>query len=96
MVTPESVANNRALSIAGCMYGFNALLLTIRATGHLMEQSKTIGIIQIAFFRMLKDVITVFLQFLAILAAFSIALTKFYISEKSLHGKEMGEKGIHT
>ena len=96
MVTPESEANNRALSIAGCMYGFNALLLTIRATGHPMEQTKVFGIIQIAFFRILKDGLKVLLQCLVILAAFSITLTKFYIAEKSLHAKEMGEKGIHT
>ena len=96
MVTHESVANNRARAIAGCMYGFNALLLTIRTTGHLLEQSKTIGIIQIAFFRILKDIITVLLQFLATLAAFSIALTKFYIADKNLLAKEMDEEGIHT
>ena len=48
-----------------------------------MEQPKDIGTIQIALFSILKDVRTVFWQFMASMLAFSIALTKVYTSEKS-------------
>lgn len=78
-----SVANNRALLIAGHLYSFNTLCLTLRAFGQVMEQQKDLGTIQIALFSILKDVRTVLWQFLAVILAFSIAITKIYISELS-------------
>jgi len=78
-----SVTNNRPLIIAGYLYSLNTLCLTFRAFGYVMEQSKDIGTIQIALFSILKDVRTVFWQFMASMLAFSIALTKVYTSEKS-------------
>ena len=75
--------NNRTLLIAGYLYSFNTLCLTLRAFGQVMEQQKDVGTIQIALFSILKDVRTVLWQFLAVILAFSIAITKIYMSERS-------------
>ena len=48
-----------------------------------MEQQKDVGTIQIALFSILRDVRTVLWQFLAVILAFSIAITKIYMSERS-------------
>ena len=48
-----------------------------------MEQSKEVGTIQIALFTILKDIRTIFWQFMAVIVAFSMAITKIYMSEKS-------------
>ena len=77
------VTNNRALAITGYLYSFNTLFLTLRAFGQVMEQLKDVGTIQIALFGILKDVRTVLSQFLAVILAFSIAITKIYMSERS-------------
>lgn len=88
-----SIANNRALIVAGYLYSFNTLCLTLRAFGHVMEQSETFGITQIALFSILNDVRTVFWQFMAAMLAFSVAITKVYVSEKSFiaNGSERHE-----
>ena len=91
---PGSVANNGVLAWSGYLYAFNTLCLTLRTFGHALEQSKTVGIIQIAFFSILKEILIIFLQLLATLLAFSIALTKIYLVGKSVdanesHGKDM-------
>ena len=78
-----SVANNRALVIAGYLYSFNTFCLTLRTFGHTMEQSKDVGIIQIALFTILKDIRAIIWQFMAVIVAFSMAITKIYMSEKS-------------
>lgn len=78
-----SVENNRVLVIAGYLYSFNALCLTFRVFGHVMEQSKDIGTIQIALFSILKDIGTILWQFTAAIFAFSIAITKVYMAENS-------------
>ena len=85
---PGSVANNRALAIAGYLYGFNTLCLTLRTFGHVMEQSKFFGTIQIAMFSILKEIGIVLGQFMVALLAFSITLTKIYMTEKSFLAKE--------
>ena len=82
-VAAGSVANNRTLVIAGYLYSFNTLCLTLRAFGQVMEQQKDVGTIQIALFSILRDVRTVLWQFLAVILAFSIAITKIYMSERS-------------
>ncbi|CAH3019062.1 unnamed protein product, partial [Porites evermanni] len=87
-VNAGSVANNRALVIAGYMYSFNTLCLTLRAFGQVTEQLKDVGTVQIALFSILKDVRTVLSQFLAVILAFSIAITKIYISERSFIANE--------
>ena len=87
-VNAGSVANNRALVIAGYLYGLNTLLLTLRTFGQVMEQLKDVGTIQIALFSILKDVRTVLSQFLAVFLAFSFVITKIYMSERSFIANE--------
>ena len=77
------VANNRALAIAAYFYGLNTMLLTFRAIGQLMETSKGIGIIQIALFNIVGDIGAIIGQFIAVIWAFSVAITKVYVAEKS-------------
>ena len=82
-LTSESERNNRALAVAGYFYSFNTLCLTLRVFGYITEQSRHLGVIQIALFNILKDISTIILQFLVGLLAFSIAITKVYMAEKS-------------
>ena len=42
--------NNRVLATAGYLYSANTLCLTFRVFGHMLEQSKDVGTIQIALF----------------------------------------------
>ncbi|CAH3165027.1 unnamed protein product, partial [Porites evermanni] len=84
----ESVTGNRALVIAGYLYGLNTMFLTLRAFGHVMETVKGIGAIQIALFQIIGDVVTIFWQFIATILAFSIAITKVYIAERSFISKK--------
>lgn len=79
----ESVVHNRALVIAGYLYGLNTMFLTFRAFGHLMENTRNVGSIQIALFHILSDVVAIFWQFIAAILAFSIAITKVYVAENS-------------
>ena len=83
-----SVTNNRALVIAGYLYGLNTMFLTLRAFGHVMETIKGIGAIQIALFHIIGDIATIFWQFIAAILAFSIAITKVYMAERSYISKE--------
>ena len=53
-----------------------------------MEQLKAVGTIQIALFSILKDFRTILWQFLAVILAFSIAITKIYMSERSFIASE--------
>lgn len=84
----SSVANNRALVVAGYLYGFNTMFLTLRAFGHVMETIKGVGAIQIALFHIMGDIATIFWQFIATILAFSIAITKVYVAERSYISKE--------
>ena len=58
-----------------------------------MEQSKDVGTIQIALFSILKEIIVIIWQFTAAILAFSIAITKVYVAEKSFYAKESGGNG---
>ena len=75
--------NNRVLAITGYLYSFNTLCLTFRVFGHILEQSKDVGTIQIALFTILKDIRVIIWQFTAAILAFSIAITKVFMVEKS-------------
>ena len=88
----ESMINNRTLVIAGYLYGLNTMFLTLRAFGHVMETVKKVGPIQIALFHIIEDVVTIFWQFLATILAFSIAITKVYMAERSFIPENSGEK----
>ena len=89
--TSESVENDRALVIAGYLYGLNTMVLTFRAFGHMMENTREVGSIQIALFHILSDVVAIFWQFIAAILAFSIAITKVYMAEKSYLEKDYNE-----
>ena len=78
-----SAMNNRVLATAGYLYSANTLCLTFRVFGHILEQSKDVGTVQIALFSILKDISVVIWQFMAAILAFSIAITKVYMVEKS-------------
>ncbi|KAL9954088.1 hypothetical protein ACROYT_G041582 [Oculina patagonica] len=86
--------NNRALLISSFLYGFNSLCLTFRAFGHVMEQSKHIGTIQIALFSILSDIRIVLGQFVVAILAFSFALAKVYMAEKIFIGESRDAHGI--
>ena len=79
----DAVADNRLLAIAGYGYGLNAMLLTLRVFGHAMESIRRMGAILIAFFFIMWDVLAIFWQFMAMILAFSLAMTKIYVVEKS-------------
>lgn len=83
----EQGMNNRALFVASFLYGFNTLCLTFRAFGHVMEQSKHVGTIQIALFSILSDIRIVLGQFVVAILAFSFALAKVYMAEKTFIGE---------
>lgn len=88
----ESVTDNRALVISGYLYGLNTMLLTLRAFGHVMETVKKVGAIQIALFHIIGDVATIFWQFIATILAFSIAITKVYMAERSFISSNSGKE----
>jgi len=87
-VMSEPATNNRVLAIAGYLYSFNTLCLTFRVFGYILEQFKDVGIIQIALLGILNDIGVVFWQFTAAILAFSIAMAKVYMVEKSFIGSE--------
>ena len=92
LAVSESVTDNRSLVIAGYFYGINTMFLTLRAIGQVMETTKQIGPIQIALFHILSDLVTIFWQFIATILAFSIAITKVYVAEKSFISEDNGEE----
>ena len=80
----ESVNNNTNLAIAGYLYGFNTMLLTFRAFGSILEKPEGIGTIQIAFFHIIGDAVLVVLHFLVMTLAFASAITKVFVTEKTM------------
>jgi len=85
------VTNNQALKIAECLYGFNAMVLTFRVFGSILEIFEGVGIIQIALFNIIRDAVVVVLHFVVITLAFSITITKVFVAETSML-KEDSEK----
>ncbi|PFX24640.1 hypothetical protein AWC38_SpisGene10754 [Stylophora pistillata] len=77
------VSDNRLLAVSGYLYGFIAMLLTLRAFGQVSERVRGMGEIQIALFFVMRDVMTILWQFLATILAFSLAMTKVYVAEKA-------------
>jgi hypothetical protein len=78
-----SVSQNRLLAVAGYLYGLNAMFLTFRVFGLIMESKRSTGTIQIALFQIMGAVVAIFGQFLAATMAFSLAITKIYMAEVS-------------
>ena len=80
--TSVAVANNRPLAVAGCLYGFITMFLALRTFGHVMECTRGMGPTQIALFFIIWDVLVIFWQFVATIVAFSLVITKIFVSEK--------------
>ncbi|XP_068762522.1 transient receptor potential protein-like isoform X2 [Montipora capricornis] len=74
----ESASNNQVLEIAGYLYGFNTMLLTVRAFGSLLEAFEGVGTIQIALFQVIRDAVVIVVHFVVITVAFSSAITKVF------------------
>ncbi|XP_022805037.1 short transient receptor potential channel 4-like isoform X2 [Stylophora pistillata] len=86
------VSNNRFLAVAEYFYGFIAMVLALRTFGQVMECKQKLGPIQIALFSIIRDVFAIFWQGLAIILAFSLAITKIYVTEKAYtSGKDSAE-----
>ena len=92
-IASESVKTNRAVLVAGYLYSFNTLCLTLRIS-HVIETFKGLGTIQIALFNVLQDVFTIIWQFIAAVFAFSVAITKIYMAEKSFHPSESNQQNL--
>lgn len=73
---------NRLLEFANYGYGFDAMLLALRFSS-ILELSSVIGPLQLALFRMCVDLLVVIIQFSFVIVAFSLAITKCYITETS-------------
>jgi len=82
-VVSTSVSGNRSLAVAGYLYGFIALLLTLRAFGRVMEVARGMGTMQIAVFEILRDLRAIFWLFISTILGFSLAMTKIYVVEAS-------------
>ncbi|XP_068731483.1 short transient receptor potential channel 6-like isoform X2 [Montipora capricornis] len=83
IVFSGQVRNNRALVFANYLYGINVLGLSYRAFGHVMQQFKGVGTIQIALINILGDIRVVLAHFALAILAFSFAITKVYVAKKS-------------
>ena len=77
------MSDNRLLAVSEYFYGFIAMFLTLRAFGQVIERKRGMGVIQIALFFVIWDVMAIFWQFLAMILAFSLAMTKIYVAEKT-------------
>ena len=91
--TSESVETNRAVLVASYLYSFNTLCLTLRIS-HVIETFKGLGTIQIALFNILQDVFTIVWQFIAAVFAFSVAITKIYMAEKSFLASASNQQNL--
>ena len=91
-VESESVNNNRILAIAGYLYGLNTMFLTFRAFWSILETTKGVGTVQIAFFNIVGDAIVVVVQFLAITMAFASTITKVFVAGRTMVSKNTPEK----
>ena len=68
------------------------MFLTLRTSGQVIEGVQGMGEIQIALFSVIWNVMAIFWQFLAMILAFSLAMTKIYVAEKAYtSGKDSAE-----
>ena len=77
------VSENRPLIVSEYFYGFIAMFLALRAFGQVIERLRKMGTIQIALFFIMSDVLGIFWQFVALILAFALPITKIYIAEKA-------------
>ncbi|CAH3122215.1 unnamed protein product [Pocillopora meandrina] len=91
-VNSTDASENSLLAVSEYFYGFIAMFLTLRAFGQVIERKRGMGAIQIALFFVIGDVMAIFWQFLAMILAFSLAMTKIYVAEKTYtSGKDSAE-----
>ena len=81
--TSRFVIQNSVLAAANHLYGLNTMFLTLRVIGQILETLRRIGPVEIALFKIIRDVATIFWQFLAVILAFSLAITKVFLTERS-------------
>ncbi|XP_074616708.1 short transient receptor potential channel 4-like [Acropora palmata] len=89
MVHSGAHSNNRLLEIANYLYGFDTLLLILRFSC-IVGLSSNFAPLQLAIFRMCVDLVVILVQFVFIIGAFSVAITKCFVAGKSFveHGGE--------
>ena len=75
-----SISQNRTLAAANYMYGLNTMCLTLRVFGSVLESTRSIGVVQIALFKIIGDVVIILWQFLVVIVAFSLAITKIFLT----------------
>ena len=78
----ELETNDIFLKVAGHLYGFNTMLLTLRAFGSLLDAFEGVGTIQIALFNIFRDAAVIVVHLSMIAFAFSTTLTKVFLSDK--------------
>ncbi|XP_031548660.1 short transient receptor potential channel 2-like [Actinia tenebrosa] len=81
-----SISNNPLLVGAGYLYDINSMLLTLRVFGHIIELKAKFGTIQIALFQITENIVAVFGQLLAVIIAFSLAISKIRMTQISFEG----------
>ena len=74
--------HNRLLEFAHYFYGVNTMLLVLRFSS-VLEFSAVVGPLQLALFRMLLDLLIILVQFVFVIIAFSLVITKCYLAEMS-------------
>ena len=87
----SAVFKDRNLAVANYLYGLNTMLLALRVLGSILESTRTVGVMQIALFKIIGDVRVIFWQFLVTVLAFSMAMTKVFMTEKSFVKKSKRE-----
>jgi len=75
--------NNPLIVVASYLYGINAMLLTLRVFGQVMEVKESTGTKQIALLRIISAVAVIFVQMVAAILGFSLVLTKIYVADIS-------------
>ena len=83
-VESDSITDNRALVIAGYLYGFNTMMLTFRVFGSILETYQGIGTFQIALSHTLRDAGSAVSHVLVITLAFASTITKVFVAGKSM------------
>ena len=81
-VFPREELESKVLKVAGHLYGFNTMLLALRAFGSLLDAFGGVGTIQIALFHAIRDAAVIVVHLFVIAFAFSTTLTKAFVTQK--------------
>ena len=74
------IFQNRTLAAANYMYGLNTMCLTLRFFGSVLESTQSTGVVQIVLFKIVGHIVIIFWQLLVAILAFSLAITKVYLT----------------